>query len=225
MEFVRVVRDSSMKLSRTASIAKYSPRRDPKQRRSRVVVQRIQAAAQSVLLREGAEALTTNRIAEVANLSVGSIYQYFPNKSAIVTVLVNAFVDSVELDVLGQLAASAEIENPQARGRRVIHQFIRSLVGRADEVRALWPFLEELQRLGLVRRPENVIIDAVRRMDRNHNIKLRHRNGQAAIEIAVDSLSRLVNAYLLHRKPNLPPEEFSDLVADLVVRFLYEDDR
>lgn len=47
----------------------------------------IAEAAARILSKEGAEALTTNRIAEIAGVSVGSVYQYFPNKEAIVVAL------------------------------------------------------------------------------------------------------------------------------------------
>lgn len=59
------------------------PRKTPRQERSRVTVERILAAAAQVFGEEGAEA-TTDRIAVRAAVSVGSVYQYFPNKQAII---------------------------------------------------------------------------------------------------------------------------------------------
>lgn len=214
-----------MKGPRAASIAKYSPRREPTQRRSRVVVQRIRDSALEILVREGGVSLTTNRIAEVAGLSVGSIYQYFPNKDAILAALANDLLDNIQQDVLRLIAASPESEGPQDRARRVLHQFIRGLHAQADQIRALWPSLQALQDHSFVRRPEDVVIETVRQLDRRQNVSLRHRNATAAITIVVDCLSGLINAYLIEGKPDLPAEEFSDLVADLAVRFLYEDER
>ena len=60
-----------------------SPRKHPVQRRSTELVATILAAAIRVLEREGAARFTTIRVAEVAGVSVGSLYQYFPNKQAI----------------------------------------------------------------------------------------------------------------------------------------------
>ncbi len=51
------------------------------------MVEAILEAAARVLIRGGYEAATTNRIAEAAGISVGSLYQYFPGKEAIVTAL------------------------------------------------------------------------------------------------------------------------------------------
>lgn len=60
-----------------------APRKQPVQARSTQLVTAILAAAVRVLQREGAQRFTTIRVAEAAGVSVGSLYQYFPNKQAI----------------------------------------------------------------------------------------------------------------------------------------------
>ena len=60
-----------------------SPRKKPRQVRSTRLVADILEAAARVLAREGAHRFTTARVAEAAGISVGSLYQYFPNKEAI----------------------------------------------------------------------------------------------------------------------------------------------
>jgi AcrR family transcriptional regulator len=70
-------------------------RREPKQRRSRETVQAVLEAVQRVLKRHGVEAITTNRIAEAAGVSIGSLYQYFPDKRAIFAALYDRHVDEV----------------------------------------------------------------------------------------------------------------------------------
>lgn len=62
-------------------------RKSPRQARSQATVEAILTAAARILTREGFEALTTNRVATVAGVSVGSLYQYFPNKEALVRAL------------------------------------------------------------------------------------------------------------------------------------------
>jgi AcrR family transcriptional regulator len=66
-----------------------SPRKLPKQARSETTVEAILEAAAQVFERHGYAAGTTNRIAERAGVSIGSIYQYFPNKDAILVALVH----------------------------------------------------------------------------------------------------------------------------------------
>ena len=60
-----------------------SPRKAPQQARSSQMVADILEAALRVLAREGAARFTTVRVAEEAGVSVGSLYQYFPNKEAL----------------------------------------------------------------------------------------------------------------------------------------------
>ncbi|WP_353957073.1 helix-turn-helix domain-containing protein [uncultured Ornithinimicrobium sp.] len=65
-----------------ASTAAQNPRKQPQQRRSRATVDKILAAAAQVLAEEG-DGATTDRIAARAGVSIGSLYQYFPNKGAL----------------------------------------------------------------------------------------------------------------------------------------------
>jgi len=63
--------------------AQISSRKQPQQARSAELVAAILEAAVQVLAKEGAHRFTTVRVAEKAGVSVGSLYQYFPNKAAI----------------------------------------------------------------------------------------------------------------------------------------------
>jgi AcrR family transcriptional regulator len=63
------------------------PRKRPRQERSRFTVEAILEAAADILVRDGYERLTTNRIADRAGVNVASLYQYFPGKEAIVAEL------------------------------------------------------------------------------------------------------------------------------------------
>lgn len=60
-----------------------SPRKKPRQARSAVTVEAIFDATIQVLMSDGASRLTTTRVAERAGVSVGTMYQYFPNKQAL----------------------------------------------------------------------------------------------------------------------------------------------
>ena len=76
------------------------PRKRPRQVRSADTVETIIAAAARVLERESLAGFNTNRVAEVAGVSVGSLYQYFPNKSALIAALIDrqqtALAEAVE---------------------------------------------------------------------------------------------------------------------------------
>jgi len=87
-------------------------RREPKQQRSRQTVDAVLEAVNLVVKRHGSQAITTNRIAEAAGVSVGSLYQYFPDKRAIFTALHDRHVDDVRqvIDQTTAACASASLE-------------------------------------------------------------------------------------------------------------------
>lgn len=106
-----------------------SSRKQPKQARSTELVATILEAAAQVLATEGARRFTTARVAERAGVSVGSLYQYFPNKTAI---LFRLQADEWRQTtnqwraILGDTACP-----PLDRMRTLVHSFIRSEVEEA----------------------------------------------------------------------------------------------
>ena len=72
-----------------------NPRKKPQQLRSRVTIDSIFEAAIQVLLANGLDRITTIQIAERAGVSVGSLYQYFPNKNALLAAIVKRHVGEV----------------------------------------------------------------------------------------------------------------------------------
>ncbi len=64
-----------------------NPRKLPKQERSQATVSAILIATTRILTEEGYDKFNTNRVAELAGVSVGSLYQYFPNKAALLYAL------------------------------------------------------------------------------------------------------------------------------------------
>jgi AcrR family transcriptional regulator len=93
-----------------ASRQRNSPRKTPQQERSRETFEAIVEAAAHIFERHGYEAGTTNRIAERAGVAIGSLYQYFPNKDAIVLELAMRHIAEAEAltwPALEQLVATA----------------------------------------------------------------------------------------------------------------------
>lgn len=69
------------------------PRKRARDARAQVTVDAMVTAAERVLERHGPRGLTTNRVAEVAGVSIGSVYQYFPNKEALVAAVSDRYVE------------------------------------------------------------------------------------------------------------------------------------
>jgi AcrR family transcriptional regulator len=91
-----------------AAVAEQGPRmrREPRQQRSRDRVRLILGAADAILSAEGFEALTVRRIAEAAGVPVGSIYQFFPDKSAVVDALAHTYIAEFDQAIESLVAQS-----------------------------------------------------------------------------------------------------------------------
>lgn len=95
-----------------------TPRKRPVQARAKARIQRVLDATQAILNRDGPGALTTPAIAAESGVSVGSIYQYFPNKEAIVLALYEA-----RLAEIRQVAAESE-DDPETDWRAFFRKWI-----------------------------------------------------------------------------------------------------
>src|SRR5215475_9470532 len=93
-----------------------SPRKAPKQQRSSQLVADILEAAIRVLEKEGAPRFTMARVAEKAGVSVGSLYQYFPNKESILFRLQSGEWDQTR-DMLEKILDEKDVA-PEERLRR-----------------------------------------------------------------------------------------------------------
>jgi len=110
--------------------AQLSLRKQPQQARSTELVAAILDAAVQVLAQEGAQRFTTKRVADRAGVSVGSLYQYFPNKAALLFRL-----QSDEWRQTAELMCAIlqdDQRSPLERLRRLVHAFIRSECDEAE---------------------------------------------------------------------------------------------
>src|ERR1700752_1585436 len=103
--------------------AQISFRKQPQQARSAELVAAILEAAVQVLAKEGAQRFTTARVAEKAGVSVGSVYQYFPNKAAILFRLQSDEWRTTS-ELLRTILEDAK-RPPLERLRALVHAFLR----------------------------------------------------------------------------------------------------
>ncbi|MDQ3265402.1 MAG: TetR/AcrR family transcriptional regulator [Myxococcota bacterium] len=92
---------------------KLTPRKRPSQERARATVEALLQAAAQVLEAEGEEGLNTNKIAERAGVSIGTLYQYFPNKESLLMGLIAAHQEGLRLAIVGELRKHQTLPLPQ----------------------------------------------------------------------------------------------------------------
>ena len=183
-------------------------RREPQQARSRARLAGLLDAAESLLVREGPEALTTTRIATEAGVSVGSLYRWFPDKGAIVDALTRRYLAEFEATMaeLADAAPTADWDDPAGM---LLDVFAHRGVSQPG-YRALWlgrQFSEELQAAD--RANKAILADGVRRI-------LVARGTLADTEGAATACRAGVLAAdaLLHESFRLDPEGDPELMAE-----------
>lgn len=115
-------------------------RRDPKQDRSRERVEEILRVAKNLVGEKGIDGVTMREIAVATGGPIASLYQYFPNKSAIYTMIYEQFVSSMEVELnrlLGEVKAKSDLFVAASAMLDIYYSAMRSDPARLDIVIAV----------------------------------------------------------------------------------------
>ena len=198
-----------------------SPRKEPRQARAQATVEAILVATARVLTREGYDRASTNRIAEEAGVSIGSLYQYFPSKEALVTALIDRHIARMRDLLETHLTLLSTASLPVA---------VRALVELMIEVHAQNPRLhkviaEQVPRIGRLNRIhefEREVGDRVRVLLEGRRGELRTANLDLAAFVLVTIVESLTHRAIVEGSP-WTDEELADEGTDLVLRYLLRE--
>ena len=122
----------------------FQPRKTPVQARSVASVIAIMEATIQVLLKDGKSKLTTTRVAGRAGVSVGTLYQYFPNKNSLLQALLKKHLDSVGTAV--ETACEGKHGAPlQSMAEAVTSAFVQAKFRNIDASLALYAVSEDVE--------------------------------------------------------------------------------
>ena len=189
-----------------------NPRKQASQERSRATVDALLDATARILVREGFDKASTNRIAEVAGVSVGSLYQYFPSKEALVAAVIERHQREIMQLVRGELA---EVAN------QPIEQGVRTLVAAAIKSHCLDQKLhrvlaEQIPRVGKLEKVETFNrgnYALFKAYLESHRKEIRTADLELAAFVCVTSIEALTHTAVLHH----------DLVSDQATAALVDE--
>src|SRR5262249_41552399 len=189
-----------------------SPRKTPRQERSRATVEALLEATTDILIREGYAKLTTNRIAERAGVNIASLYQYFPGKDAIVAELRRRH-GADQRAALRRVLATPRAGEPEATIRALVSV---GVAGHASAPRLHRALTEELPALGSrdVAAIDAPIFEAMRRFLQDADVDVRD------LDLALWMISTASGA-VLHRAAVERPEDLSTgVIAEELITLL-----
>jgi AcrR family transcriptional regulator len=192
----------------------------PKQQRSKETVDVILAATARVLVKDGFDRASTNRIAEQAGVSIGSLYQYFPSKEALVAALVERHIETMSERLEAEMMALADA--PLAVS-------VRRMVTLMLDAHAIEPELhrvlnEQVPRVGRLHRVHEVEA----RMQRLARAYFERRRGElrhgldvdTAAFVVVQTIEALTHGGIIHGERAPSRDALVEEVTTLVMRYL-----
>ncbi len=196
-----------------------TPRKKPLQRRATETVTTLLDATAQELLDGGYDRMSTNKIARRAGVSVGSLYQYFPNKEAIVVALKRRMADR-EREVIGEKLAGLRDADLPTAVRVVIDTQIAVVLSEPELYKA---FLTEVPPLGKLTHSwdaDRLIAEMLEDYLKHHPSSSLVPDVATAAFLVLHAVDGIINRSLLHAPSNLRDEQFKNELVRLVVGYL-----
>ncbi len=196
-------------------------RKVPQQQRSREMVERILTAGRDVVLRDGYDAASTNRIAAEAGVSPGSLYQYFPDKEAVLSAIVDRYVDDVSKRVTAALADRFDETGPQMV-RATLNALLDALEENTELLRVVADELPRKENSARASALEQRITDLLSAyLAARRPLMRRDLTPSTAAWIAVRAIENLAVRYVLEQPP-IDRETFVGELERLMTAYLPE---
>jgi AcrR family transcriptional regulator len=199
-----------------------APRKEPRQERARATVDAILAATARILVKEGYDRASTNKIALQAGVSVGSLYQYFPSKEA----LVSALIERHSNDMIRYLEERAARTAPDAPLRAIVRDVVHAMV----EAHRVDPKLhrvvmEQVPRVGALKRLTELDDRAlllIRAFLESRSMQIRPKNLKLAAFLLASLVEAVTHGAVLMHPEYLVEQELVEETTEMICRYLLE---
>ncbi len=196
-----------------------SPRKLPQQDRSRLTVEAILEATTHILTEEGYDKANTNRIAERAGISIGSLYQYFPNKESLMAALMDQHSNEIAALVESKLQNLFDVPPEVA-----IPELIKAVIA----AHAIDPCLHQVlsEEIPRSERPQQMQTadERIAELLRTYLTRWRDRISPQNLDITVFILSRTVESLchsaVIEHPSFVSNSQFEQEVSNLLLLYL-----
>lgn len=193
-------------------------RKQPRQRRSRALVDSLVDATVEVISERGLDQATTNHIAERAGVSVGSLYQYFEDKNDLIEALLIRVSGEISRAVDQTLAALMD-ENVETVVRGLLTTVLKAMEGRDGlylELTRNWYRLDSLAGVNVL---ERHMKEACRRYVLRHHGELAVDNLPAMLFVVINSTLFTVMRHQSMTEPEIGKAELIDALSAMIAAY------
>jgi len=206
---------SSIQQIQTKSL--YLLRKNPIQRRSKATVEAVLEAGARLLLTIGYDKASTNKIAEKAGISIGSLYEYFPGKDAIFA--------EIRRRQDHRYARLVQAEPVRATFRETLRLNIKTYIRLAlSNIELHAALVRDVPKFATSEAESILIVDSLEQSNRTINsraIKLRPQCDTAiALELTTRVLRSTIDDYAMHAPEQLKQSVVTDQLLDMLERYL-----
>lgn len=194
------------------------PRKKPRQKRSQETVKAILQATTHILKEEGYDKTSTNRVAKRAGVSIGSLYQYFPNKEALVTALFEQHHEQM-LEQLQTMIVDLGDAPLTVAVRTYVKAMIEAHEVNADLHRVL---VEQVMHLGVdyIQELNHRICQMVEMYLASRTETILPQNLKMASFVLVSAVESVSHAGILYSGDSFDIGALQDEITDLILRYL-----
>lgn len=197
-------------------------RKQPRQERAQATVERILDAGARILIAYGYDGASTNRIAQAAGLSPGSLYQYFPNKDAIVTGVLDRLTAELGAKIAAPFRQLAGVSVEEGT-KFILATLIDALAPQADLLRAI---VDQVPRFGEADAQSTLLArgsDFVYHQLVANSGRLRHGDLDMTTWFVVQLTTHLSIRYIVDR-PAISRDKFVHELTILLLTYVYRAD-
>jgi AcrR family transcriptional regulator len=197
------------------------PRRRPLQERSLATVSAILEAAAQVFARHGYAAGTTNRIAERAGVSIGTLYQYFPNKDALLVAIAERHISEAERLLRAVMTELIRRPPPLRDGLQLMVS--AAIESHRHEPRLHRVLFEEAPRPPALRARFDQIFDSACHVLAQYlesRPEVHVTNSAVAAQLVVQSIEAITHGLVIHPRGDAAPDAYSREAATMLERYL-----
>lgn len=196
-------------------------KKTPRQARAQATVEAIVQACAQVLSAEGYAAVTTNRVAELAGVSIGSLYEYFPNKQSIVAAALARVMREIAVEVSESLRIAVTLDDqPRAGIDYWMRAMTEALEKRGDLLRVALrevPFLWEIPEV----RDLSDTLQHIAQEGRHRSQRVVHFDDpEASTYLLMTMVWSAILQSVLYRPSHLSRERLTSTLVDMVLKLL-----